>query len=189
MRLTSFTDYALRVLIFLAAGRGEPRATVGEIAAAFDISESHLTKVAHFLGRQGWVVTVRGKGGGLQLARPAGTIGVGEVVRRAEGEGAFAECFEARPRQGLEPADRPGAGRTPCSIADMCGLQGVLREAVAAFFGVLDRHTVQDLVQEPQRLRAVLFVPRASGPHTPPDAADDASAPTLAKEWPDALGR
>ncbi|WP_395139834.1 RrF2 family transcriptional regulator [Schlegelella aquatica] len=187
MRLTSFTDYALRVLIFLAAGR-EPRATVGEIAAAFDISESHLTKVAHFLGRQGWVVTVRGKGGGLQLARPPGTIGVGEVVRRAEGEGAFAECFEARPREGLAPAEGPGAGRAPCSIADMCGLQAVLREAVAAFFGVLDRYTVQDLVQDPQRLRAVLFVPRATAPQAPL-AGDDASAPTLAKEWPDALGR
>ena len=70
----------------------------------------------------------------------------------------------------------------------MCGLQAVLREAVAAFFGVLDRYTVQDLVQDPQRLRAVLFVPRATAPQAPL-AGDDASAPTLAKEWPDALGR
>ena len=79
MKLTAFTDYSLRVLIFLAADP-DRRATIAEIATAFDVKENHLTKVVHFLGKQGWLCTVRGKGGGLGLARPADTISVGQVV-------------------------------------------------------------------------------------------------------------
>jgi hypothetical protein len=78
MKLTSFTDYSLRVLMFLATNP-ERRATVAEVSAAFDIKENHLTKVVHFLGKQGWVTTLRGKGGGLLLARPANEIRVGRV--------------------------------------------------------------------------------------------------------------
>ena len=84
MKLTAFTDYSLRVLIYLAA-EPERRATIAEISAAFDIKENHLTKVVHHLGKRGWVETVRGKGGGLMLARPARDIGIGRVVRDTEG--------------------------------------------------------------------------------------------------------
>jgi len=92
MKLTAFTDYSLRVLIYLAA-EPERRATIAEISAAFDIKENHLTKVVHRLGKGGWVETVRGKGGGLTLAKPADAIGVGQVVRDTEGEAIPAECF------------------------------------------------------------------------------------------------
>src|SRR4051812_609979 len=92
MRLTAFTDYALRVLMYLAARPGA-RATIVEIADAFRIKENHLTKVVHFLGKGGWITTMRGKGGGLQLARSPGEIVIGEVVRETEGGPMPAECF------------------------------------------------------------------------------------------------
>ncbi len=145
MKLTSFTDYSLRVLIYLAA---EPtrRATIAEIATAFDVSENHLTKVVHFLGKEGLLATVRGKGGGMGLARAAEQINVGDVVRRTEGTDMTAECFD------------PLTNR--CTIAPICRLQGVLREAVAAFYAVLDAHTLQDLVENRELLSPVLFATR-----------------------------
>src|SRR5262245_13503920 len=93
MRLTSFTDYSLRVLIYLAA-QPQRRATIAEIARAFDISENHLTKVVHFLGKHGWLANVRGKGGGLGLARPPQQVCVGMVIRQTEGGDLPAECFD-----------------------------------------------------------------------------------------------
>jgi Rrf2 family nitric oxide-sensitive transcriptional repressor len=80
MKLTAFTDYSLRVLIYLATDTTR-RATIAEIARSFDISENHLVKVVHFLGKQGWIETVRGKGGGIQLAMPPLQVNVGKVVR------------------------------------------------------------------------------------------------------------
>jgi Rrf2 family nitric oxide-sensitive transcriptional repressor len=132
MKLTAFTDYSLRVLIYLAA---EParRATIHEIARAFDVSEHHLTKVVHFLGKQAWVGTVRGNGGGLALAAPAQTLCVGEVVRRTEGHALPAECFR----------DDGGS----CVISRGCQLRGALGEAVDAFYAVLDQYTLADLVR------------------------------------------
>lgn len=150
MKLTAFTDYSLRVLIFLAAVPGR-RATIGEIRAAFDVSESHLTKVVHFLGKQGWLVTLRGKGGGLALARDAADIGIGQVVRDTEGRLEPAECFE------------PGGGR--CALAGCCTLQGVLAEAVQAFCEVLDRYTLADLVRTPEAIIRVLGIRRSLAPH------------------------
>ena len=147
MRLTAFTDYSLRVLIFLAS-RPEHRATIAEVAGSFDVSEHHLTKVVHFLGKQGWLANVRGKGGGLALAKPAQKIVIGEVVRDTEGSAVPAECF--------------GQGGGACCIAPVCGLRGVLAEAVGAFYGVLDRHTLADLVENRSALARILFVPEAS---------------------------
>ncbi len=141
MRLTSFTDYSLRVLLYLAADP-DRRATIGEIAAAFDVKENHLTKVAHFLGQQGWLVTTRGKGGGLQLALAPERIGVGAVVRRAEGADLPAECFDR--------------AHNRCPIVHACRLKGVLRDADAPFPAVLDRYTLADLVQDRAALVALL---------------------------------
>jgi Rrf2 family nitric oxide-sensitive transcriptional repressor len=131
MKLNAFTDYSLRVLIYLAAEPGR-RATIAEVAVAFGVSENHLTKVVHFLGQQGWLANVRGKGGGMGLALAPERIVVGEVVRAAEGTDLPAECF----------ADGPSG----CSIVGVCRLRGVLGEALAAFHGVLDRYTLADLV-------------------------------------------
>jgi Rrf2 family nitric oxide-sensitive transcriptional repressor len=143
MKLTTFTDYSLRVLIYLATGP-ERRATIAEIAAAFDVSENHLVKVVHHLGKCGWLATVRGKGGGMELARPPSRINVGEVVREAEGTAVVAECF----------ADTD----SHCVIASSCRLKGVLAEAVKAFYAVLDRYTLADLVSNRSELATMLFV-------------------------------
>lgn len=147
MKLTAFTDYSLRVLIYLATEPGR-RATIAQIAAAYDVSENHLVKVVHFLGKQGWLTSVRGKGGGLELGAPPEAIGLGQVVRQTEGQAVVAECFE------LSGGD--------CCIAPDCRLKHVLAEAVDAFYAVLDRYTLVDLVANRQQLARVLFFPRAA---------------------------
>jgi Rrf2 family nitric oxide-sensitive transcriptional repressor len=143
VRLTSFTDYSLRVLIYLAAWPGR-RATIGEIARAFDISENHLMKVVHLLGREGLLVNIRGKGGGLELAAAPHMINVGEVVRITEGPPAPAECFDAE--------------RNGCVISSICKLRGVLEEAVKAFYAALDRYTLEDLVRNRHAMVRILRV-------------------------------
>jgi Rrf2 family nitric oxide-sensitive transcriptional repressor len=143
MKLTAFTDYSLRVLIYLAA---EPnrRATVAQIAAAFHISQNHLVKVVHFLGQQGWIDTVRGKGGGIQLARTAQAINIGRVVRDTEGAAVPAECF------------LPAGGH--CAITAACRLRNVLADAVRAFYQVLDAYTLVDIARNRQALAKVLLI-------------------------------
>ena len=145
MKLTAFTDYSLRVLIYLAA-QPERRATIAEIAASFAVSEHHLTKVVHFLGKHGWLANVRGKGGGLSLAKAPDAINIGEVVCQTEG-GAIVECF--------------GEGGGECRITGLCRLRGVLGEAVAAFHAVLRRYTLADLVSNREALAAIFFVDKA----------------------------
>jgi len=147
MRLTSFTDYTLRVLIYLGAHREENRlATIGDIAAAYRISENHLMKVVNHLARAGLVETVRGKGGGMRLARAPEAINVGEVVRDAEEDLALVECFQENGQ--------------PCPIEPACVLHGLLRDALDAFLDVLDRRTLADLLQPRARLVGIL---RAAG--------------------------
>jgi len=143
MRLKTFTDYSLRVLIFLAA-RPQRRATIAEIADAFDISENHLMKVSHALGKAGVLANVRGKGGGLELAMAPKEIGVGHVVRITEGAPHPAECFS------------PGY---TCRIARACKLRGVLDEAVQAFYAVLDRYTLEDIARNRNVLTRMLALP------------------------------
>jgi len=142
MKLTIFTDYSLRVLIYVAA-QPRRRATIADIATAFEVSENHLTKVVHFLGKAGWLANVRGKGGGLELAMPPELIVVGKVVRETEGQARPAECF--------------GEGGSHCCIAGICRLSGVLAEAVRAFYATLDRYTLAELVENRQSLAKVLF--------------------------------
>ena len=145
MKLTAFTDYSLRVLMYLAA-EPQRRATIAEIADAFGISGNHLTKVAHQLGRNGWLANVRGKGGGLELALPPQRIVIGQVVRLTEGAAVLTACISQE--------------RAPCTIAPACRLRGVLGEAVGAFYGVLDRTTLADLVDNPRALSRLMFSDR-----------------------------
>jgi Rrf2 family transcriptional regulator, nitric oxide-sensitive transcriptional repressor len=147
MKLTAFTDYSLRVLIYLAAD-GTRRATISQIAEAFGVSEHHLVKVVHFLGKQGWIETVRGKGGGILLAMPAEQVNVGRVVRDTEGAAVPAECFSA------------DGGH--CVITDACRLQGVLGEAVKAFYAVLDGYTLADIARNRLTLAKVLMIRSAA---------------------------
>jgi Rrf2 family nitric oxide-sensitive transcriptional repressor len=143
MKLTAFTDYSLRVLIYLAADTTR-RATIAEIAAAYGISEHHLVKVVHFLGKCGWIETVRGKGGGILLAMPPGQVNVGRVVRDTEGAAQPAECFSE------------DGGR--CVITNACRLKNVLGEAVRAFYAVLDRYTLEDIAHNRAALGKVLLI-------------------------------
>jgi Rrf2 family nitric oxide-sensitive transcriptional repressor len=144
MRLSTYTDYSLRMLMMLAA-KPQRRTTVAEVAAAFGVSEHHLGKVAHGLGRHGWVATARGQGGGLWLAMAPARIVIGEVVRRTENGDQPAACFAD---------DSP-----PCAIAPACRLHDVLDEALRGFYAVLDRYTLADLVRQPHALSRLLFVP------------------------------
>lgn len=142
MKLTHFTDYSLRVLLYLAAAQPGTRATIGEIALAFQVSESHLTKVAHLLGKSGWLHNSRGKGGGMELAVAPEQIVVGEVVRLTEGSPRLAACF----------ADEAA----PCPIAPACRLHGVFAEAAQAFYEVLDRYTLADLLHNRRAVARLL---------------------------------
>jgi len=147
MRLTTFTDYSLRVLLYLATAP-EGRGTIAEVAKSFAISENHLVKVVHLLGREGLLFNTRGRGGGLRLAAPPREINVGRVVRLAEGRDMPAECFDA--------------SSNTCAIAPVCRLAGVLDQAVKAFYGVLDKYTLEDLVANRAALSAILHrMPRA----------------------------
>ena len=144
MRLTVYADYSLRLMMYLAVKDGG-LATIGEVADAYGIAKNHLTKVAHQLGLAGYVDTVRGKGGGLRLAKPAERIGLGEVVRRTEPDMALVPCFEPI--------------CAPCPIVPACGLRGALHEARAAFLAVLDRYTLADLTGRRTELRDLLAIP------------------------------
>jgi Rrf2 family transcriptional regulator, nitric oxide-sensitive transcriptional repressor len=146
MRLNRFSDYSLRVLLYLASVP-DGRATIAEVAGAYGVSEHHLVKVVHFLGKAGLLANTRGHGGGLRLARAPSEINVGAVVRLAEGGDVPAECFDS------------AANR--CPIAGGCGLQRVLGEAVESFYSALGRHTLADLPVH-RRKRQVLFQRRAA---------------------------
>ncbi|TDR82057.1 RrF2 family transcriptional regulator [Paludibacterium purpuratum] len=131
MNLTRFSDYALRVLIYSAT---DPTRlfTIAEIASGYGISENHLMKVVHRLAVLGLLETVRGKNGGLRLARPASQINLGEILRQTEQGQPLVECFEG------------GTGQ--CRIAPVCQLKPMLQEAEEAFYAVLDRYTLADML-------------------------------------------
>lgn len=133
MRLTQFTDFALRLLIY-AAAHPDRLVTIEETAAAYDISRTHLTKVANLLAQRGFLRSVRGRSGGLALARSPEQIGLGEVVRATEPDFAIVECF--------------GTGDT-CMLTPSCRLKGILGDALGAFLAEIDRHTLRDLVRDP----------------------------------------
>ncbi len=141
MRLTVYTDFSLRVLMFLAL-KGDGLATIAEVAKAYGISKNHLMKVAHQLGVAGYVETVRGKGGGLRLARRPQDVMIGEVVRRTEPDMALVPCF-----------DPDGAS---CAIFQSCALRGALSSARDAFLSVLDGCTLADLIRPHAPLRRLL---------------------------------
>ena len=146
MQLTRYTDYSLRVLIYLATHR-DGLATTEQIANAYGISLAHLSKVVKHLARGGYVETVRGRSGGLRLAVPPEEIVLGEVVRSTEETLALVECFAA-----------PGSGA--CRIEPACDLARVLDQALRAFLGVLDRHTLADVVRRRTTLRQLLAIAR-----------------------------
>ena len=130
MRLNTQTDYALRLLMHLAVN-DDKLTTIAHIASLFGVSKNHLMKVAHALGQSGLIETVRGRSGGLALARPAKTIRIGDVVRIMESDLALVECYR---------------DANQCLITPACRLKAVFTDAMDAFLAVLDRHTLDDLV-------------------------------------------
>jgi Rrf2 family nitric oxide-sensitive transcriptional repressor len=143
MRLTVYSDYSLRLLMYLAL-KDDGLATISEIAKSYGISKNHLMKVAHELGVAGYVDTVRGRNGGLRLAKPSEGIRLGDVVRRTEPDMALVPCFK--------PID------APCSIRPSCVLREALQRARQAFNDVLDGYSLSDLVQPRTRLRTLLQI-------------------------------
>ena len=146
MRLTVYSDYALRLLMYLAV-KEDDLATIAEIAEAYGISKNHLTKVAYELGVAGYVETVRGRGGGLRLARQRAQIRLGDVVRQTEPDMALVPCFE--------PVDED------CAIGRCCVLRKALHKAADAFLEVLDGYTLADLTRPQSALRSLLAIPAA----------------------------
>lgn len=145
MRLTTFSDYTLRVLIYVGV-YDERLSTIKDIAAAYQISENHLMKVVHYLAQCGYIETVRGKGGGMRLARAPEAINIGELVRGTEDSLNLVECFDRK--------------TSDCRIQSACVLQAVVGRALEAFLGVLDRCTLADLlVNKPKLTKALTFFP------------------------------
>ncbi|WP_340123673.1 Rrf2 family transcriptional regulator [Methylobacter svalbardensis] len=130
MQLTQFTDLSLRLLIYLARLPEPGMATIAEIADYYQVSRNHLVKVANNLANQDFIMSTRGKGGGIQLARPAYAIGLGEVVRRTELNMNLVECFDIPTNQ--------------CRLIRNCFLKATLYEAQHAFMTVLDKYTLAD---------------------------------------------
>jgi Rrf2 family nitric oxide-sensitive transcriptional repressor len=141
MRLTTFTDYSLRVLIYLGT-HGKQQAAIGEIALAYGISKNHLMKVILFLADEGYVVTARGKGGGVRLQRDPDRIRIGEVVRKSEADSVLVECYSPETSE--------------CRIERSCLLRGAFQKAVQAFYAVLDTYTLADLVVNHTTLESLL---------------------------------
>lgn len=140
MRLTTRTNLALRALMYCGANEGRSVRT-RDIATACGVSENHLVQVIHALGRQGFIVTQRGRSGGLRLARPMAEIAIGAVVRALEGGIPFVECLG------------PGDGTADCPLRGICRLTCVLADAVEAFYRHLDAVSLADLVAGNHALR------------------------------------
>ena len=141
MRLTRYTDFALRVLLYLAA-RPEGLSSIASISRAYGVSQNHLMKVVNDLANSGYVATVRGRSGGVRLGRDPGEINIGAVVRHTEDSFQVVDCGT-------------------CVIAPVCGLSSALDDAVKAFLGVLDGYTLADLMTTRAQLNDIFA--RASG--------------------------
>ncbi len=143
MRLTTFSDYSLRVLIYLGVHDDEI-ATVGQIAEAYGISSNHLMKVVHYLAQGGYIETARGKGGGMRLGLAPDKINVGELLRGTEDNRKLAECFDR--------------DHSDCRIESACMLRGMLGQALEVFFRSLDAYTLADLIAPKARLANMLML-------------------------------
>jgi Rrf2 family nitric oxide-sensitive transcriptional repressor len=143
VHLTLHADYALRVLLYLAANPGRVISTA-EVSGAYGISKHHLVRVVQGLGRHGFVEVRPGRSGGVVLARPPAEISVGQVVRHMEPDFNVVECFDPK--------------TNTCPIAPACGLIGVLNEAMRAFLATLDKYTLEDLLRRSPRKLSNYFL-------------------------------
>jgi Rrf2 family nitric oxide-sensitive transcriptional repressor len=140
MQLTHYTDYGLRVLIYLSLQDEQQRITISDIAEHFDIPRNHLVKVVHRLGQLNYIETIRGKNGGMRLGQPTEKIGIGDVVRKMESRLKAVDC------------NAP----SPCPIQSSCKLKTILEQASDSFLKVLDQYTIADLQQNQNELKVLL---------------------------------
>lgn len=141
MRMTQFSNFAIRVLMYAGLNESRPSAAP-EMARAYNVSYDHLKKAAAELCRLGYLTTVRGRAGGFRLAKRPEDICIGEVIRQTEGNVILVECFD--------PATNG------CPLLNVCQLRIALQEALQAFFAALDRYTLADLIRRPDQITALL---------------------------------
>ena len=146
MQLKKYTDYALRVLIYTGTKPNDELASIKEISEVFNISQHHLGKIVFELNKMGLLETIRGRNGGIRLAKPASEINVGLLVRSLESDFNLLACFDT--------------GTNHCVITPACTLKHALNKALHAFFKVLDEYTVQDLISNEEELRALMGMDR-----------------------------
>lgn len=135
MHITRYTDYSLRVLMYLGLKNGE-LSTIKEIAESYNISKNHLMKVVQELSNKGYLLATRGKNGGILLNTPPASINIGALIRETEEHFALVECF---------------AGGNGCVVTPACQLKKVFAEALEAFFKTLDAYTLADLLPHAQK--------------------------------------
>lgn len=134
MRLTQYTDYSLRVLIYLAMQNNDQLANIKDIADKYTISKNHLMKVIHELGKLGFIETIRGRNGGIRLALKPDQINIGAVIRKTEEDFHLVECFNAE--------------KNSCILSPTCRLKHILHDALQAYLNVLDQYTLSDIVTQ-----------------------------------------
>lgn len=143
MRLTMYTDFSLRVLIYLGTKEKNELSTIQAISDAYGISKNHLMKVTYELGKLGYIETIRGRGGGIRLAKDPEDINIGQVVRHTEDDFHLVECFDCK--------------TNTCVISPVCGLKGALNRALFAYLKVLDEYTLADFLHHKHKLANLLF--------------------------------
>jgi Rrf2 family nitric oxide-sensitive transcriptional repressor len=144
MRLTQFTDFALRTLMYLANVPEGRLSSIQDIATAYGISNNHLMKVVHNLGKMGYIETLRGRGGGIRLAQAPQNILLGQLVRQTEEDFYLVECFHAEENH--------------CLITPDCQLRSILAEAMQAFLQILDRYTLADIARNPSLAQRLIQI-------------------------------
>ncbi|MGB4813148.1 MAG: Rrf2 family transcriptional regulator [Methylophilaceae bacterium] len=144
MQITTFSDYSMRVMMYLGLQHGQ-MVNISDIAEAYSISENHLMKVVHYLAQRGYVETIRGKGGGLRLVKDPKSIKIGEMLHESEGGSGLLPCLD---------------GASSCCIYKSCKLVEILREAQAALYLVLDNYTLADLLSDEAPLAKILIHPK-----------------------------
>ena len=141
MQISAFSDYSLRVLMYLAVS-GDRLVSSREVAAVYDLSFDHIAKVSQFLVREGYVAAVRGRGGGMQLMKSPTEITIGEVLRKSEAGSGLVECMRGEPIH--------------CVLAPVCGLNPIFAEANEAFFQTLDKRTLADALSRRKEVEQIL---------------------------------
>ena len=143
MQLTKFSDYSLRVLMYLSANPNST-STVKELAAIYELSQNHMVKVVHTLSNLGYLNTTKGRGGGVKLAKNAEDINLGTLIRKLEHNVTLVECFSST--------------QNTCKITSACGLKHIFSESLDAFFTTLDQYTLADTVPNKTKLNKLLVV-------------------------------